>query len=328
MCRIGNMLRRLGSIVLATVALATAAARSHAVEIPVEGRPADFTGVAGVYTMEVLVDRKETAVGEPIGLILRFRGSGPVEHQPARPGIDKVVEPLRADFDIEPLPERDRIDRAAGIWEFHYLVRPKGTHVREIPVLWFSYYLYRPPLARFVRRPSSAVPVQVRPRAPVIVAPPEFYAIVKGDSVLRRDPPDRIRWEWIIAILAVAPLMTIAAAVTARRLAPERAPTDQTSIEAAEAIEAIHACGEDDLLAMYSIACAYLQHREAEAKQLRGGGGSPDHRPVVSSGLCGETFVRLEAAVFGPPELAEQTPSRQEVVDWIRQVDRTRPEGE
>jgi hypothetical protein len=171
---------------------------------PLVGRPADvpftegsasFAGRAGEYRapFEVVpsVDKPRVEVLEQLLYTVTIRAVGKLHHPPARFDLS-LVPAFKHAFEIEDLTEKEQVGPAEWCWVFG--LRPKGSHVREVPGLPFAYYnpdlqppergfqvLWTDPVALEVREPEPP-PVPVRPH-------PDATVIAVGPAVRRAERP-------------------------------------------------------------------------------------------------------------------------------------------
>lgn len=136
-------------------------ARAEAVRVEVKsppetGRPADFTGAIGQYTLSV--DARPTRVeqGQPITLTISIRGL-PLEGI-AGPNLSRQPE-LASRFDFS----RDELtgDMETGAKVFRQAIFPKQQGDQTIPVLIWSFF--DPVRASYQTLKSSPVPIIVEP---------------------------------------------------------------------------------------------------------------------------------------------------------------------
>ncbi len=105
--------------------------------LPEEGRPSDFGGAVGHFTLEMSVVPTEVAVGEPVTVKMVVRGEG---------NFDTVTAPkLQGDLSrfkvYEPQRWRGAVDEAeASERVFEQVLIPLDPSVREVPTARFSYF--------------------------------------------------------------------------------------------------------------------------------------------------------------------------------------------
>ncbi|HFQ82179.1 MAG TPA: hypothetical protein ENK33_12535 [Desulfobacterales bacterium] len=142
--------------------------------LPTEGRPADFNGLVGNYSLLVLAVPRKVRVGDPITLTIQVAG----------PYADYVHLPsLRAQ-----LPARDfkvPIEMAAGegqgpLKTFTQTVRVRHPGVRSIPPLSLSFF--NPKTGRYETVHSRPVPLQVSANRVVTAADAQGLGPVIGNK--------------------------------------------------------------------------------------------------------------------------------------------------
>ncbi len=125
--------------------------------IPTEGRPLDFNGAIGRYTISARARPGEVPVGDPVTLTMTISGEGPLE-QLLPPRLEQV-EVLSRDFEVsgESLAGEIRGQRKL----FSQTIRALREDVTEIPPISFSYF--DPHTGRFDTAWSKPIPLVVTP---------------------------------------------------------------------------------------------------------------------------------------------------------------------
>ncbi|GJQ26591.1 MAG: hypothetical protein HBSAPP02_16230 [Phycisphaerae bacterium] len=126
--------------------------------VPTQGRPADFNGAIGRFTVTATAKPTEVAVGDPITLTLAIRGSGTPLERLSAPKLANVSE-LTKDFDVP-------LESPAGEVEgdrklFSVTLRPLREDVTQIPSLPLSYF--DPDTEKFATARTKALPIRVKP---------------------------------------------------------------------------------------------------------------------------------------------------------------------
>jgi hypothetical protein len=104
--------------------------------LPVEGRPPDFNGAIGVYSIRTSARPTEVPVGDPITLNIEIGGSGPLERL-SPPRLDQV-EALRRDFEISGESLAGTVEGDHKV--FSQTIRALREDVNEIPAVPMSYF--------------------------------------------------------------------------------------------------------------------------------------------------------------------------------------------
>lgn len=119
------------------VQLPVAATTLHIQPLPVEGRPAGFTGAVGQFRFDVEAKPRELKIGEPITVTLRLSGRG---------NIASALPPSYADTDLYKTYEARQAGEApdaaaeSGAKTFEQVVIPRSTDLAELPALSFAYF--------------------------------------------------------------------------------------------------------------------------------------------------------------------------------------------
>lgn len=128
-------------------------------ELPAEGRPANFTGAVGLFSIETGADPVDVRVGDPIRLTIDVFGDGSLSTLPP-PALDadaSLIEKFR--IPNEPLAGEVREGRR----RFTLLIRAKRDDISEIPPIEYPYY--DPDAERYVVARSKPIPLRVAPAA-------------------------------------------------------------------------------------------------------------------------------------------------------------------
>lgn len=205
--------------------------------LPKEGRPDDFSGAIGQFTMDVTASPKKTEPGEPVTLTANIAGKGNFESMAA--------PTLTADEDWRSYPPAEKISTADSIgftgekkFDFTLVARKDQTLT---PGLTFSYFdpdaskfetIVQPPLpvdARAATASTAPSPVPSTPTTtdtpatppPAPTGTPDIAAMASGASswlsILQR------RDFWLAnAVLAIA-WLAVAAVLNVRRFAASSA---------------------------------------------------------------------------------------------------------
>ncbi|MBK9138971.1 MAG: protein BatD [Verrucomicrobia bacterium] len=135
--------------------------------LPEAGKPEDFAGAVGQYSLAVTVSPTNVAVGEPITITVRVSGRGLLENIKL-PSLDRWQ-------DFRVYPPTSEVETAdvlgiEGTKVFQQVVVPESLDIAAVPPLSFSYF---DPAARAYRTlQHPATPLIVRPAAsPAGLAP-------------------------------------------------------------------------------------------------------------------------------------------------------------
>lgn len=125
--------------------------------IPTTGRPPDYNGAIGVYSLAAIAKPLQVPVGDPITLTISIRGDGPLERL-SPPRLDQVAT-LTRDFEISG-------DVPAGLIEndhkrFTLTLRALREEVKQIPPLPLSFF--NPDTGKFETAYSRPIPLKVTP---------------------------------------------------------------------------------------------------------------------------------------------------------------------
>jgi hypothetical protein len=198
--------------------------------IPQTNRPGNFSGAAGLYTIQVRATPTKVRVEDPITLTVKIisQRPGPWAHPPQRDRLKLFPETLKSSFFVEPLPEEDRFLAAENAWEFSWRLVPKRERVTKIPEPEFVYYRTTDPQDFTIAEGGRAIAIEVKPRQGALLTGPsgtreKLEQIVVGDHLLHQAPSDLVWWTIVIAALALPPLSCFGAYLLWKQQFPEAA---------------------------------------------------------------------------------------------------------
>lgn len=197
--------------------------------LPEEGKPADFHGAVGAFTLHVDASPTQLSAGEPVTITTRVRGEGNQEsiHAP-------IIELDPAQFkSYEPQPKvQAQTQGALPEKAFEQVVIPLNSSVKEIPQVKFSYF--DPAQGRYETLTQGPIPLTVKaapvePRPAVIeqaapaLSPTQQPEVLGRDLVFIKEEMGALRpadWRWYrpawLALL-LAPLLLLGASEALRR---------------------------------------------------------------------------------------------------------------
>jgi hypothetical protein len=119
------------------VSLATDAIEVQSLPVPTEGRPADFNGAIGHYTMTATAGPTNVAVGDPITVHIQISGRG---------ALDSLMlpdQPEWQNFKVYPPTTKVKTSDQLGLEgtkTFEEIVSPENTDVHQLPQFSFSFF--------------------------------------------------------------------------------------------------------------------------------------------------------------------------------------------
>ncbi len=122
---------------------------------PEEGRPEDFQGAVGDFSMNVRVDPAEVKVGDPIALRTVISGKG---------NLDTVTAPRLAASDKFKMYE-PQVTIKGGRKIYERILIPKSVEAKDIPEISFSFFNPRSGKYESIRKGPLAVKVAKRPES-------------------------------------------------------------------------------------------------------------------------------------------------------------------
>lgn len=147
---------------------------------PEQGRPADFTGAIGQFTMQVEVKPARIEQGRPVTLSMAIQGA-PLEGL-AGPDLTMQAE-LASRFDFATDELTGDIENRAKV--FRRAIFPKQHGEQTVPPIAWSYF--DPRSERYVNLTSKPIPLVVDPASPgsVAMSPGEIESSERNGTALK-----------------------------------------------------------------------------------------------------------------------------------------------
>lgn len=253
--------------------------------LPEEGRPRDFTGLIGSYTVSASASPTKVRVGDPIRFELTLEGPGDLRRVPAPqladlPGFDSAFRMANRDT------ERRFGD---GTVTYRYVIRAITDAVEAIPTVVLNYF--DPSLGEYALIETDPIPLEVEASNVVTAVDGESFAKPTAEAqtvrsarpslsanregaVLLADRPatlaEAIRSPVVIAVAVAPPVAYFgllgAMAVRRRR---EREPQPLEARPAArQAMAELRRDGRDPSMAVRSAFVRYEALRSARAENV------------------------------------------------------------
>ena len=212
------------------ISLATDSIEVQSQPLPAEGRPANFNGAVGHYTMTVTAGPTNVAVGDPVTVRIEVSGRG---------ALDSVALPNQPewhDFKVYPPTAKMETSDSLGLEgkkTFEEIVTPQNTDVHQLPPFSFSFFdpddgnyhtLTQPSMQLVVHSAGMApLPVMTAKSAAENPSAPRDILPIKEDlgTVAAAGPPLLIRPAFLA--LQSLPLLAWLAALVWRKRADDLA---------------------------------------------------------------------------------------------------------
>ncbi len=165
------------------VSLATDSIEVQSLPLPAEGRPADFNGAVGHYTMTVSAGPTNVAVGDPITVHIQISGRG---------ALDSLTLPSQPEWrDFKVYPPASKVETSdqlglEGAKTFEEIVTPQNTDVHQLPQFSFSFFDPNDGNYHTLTQPSVQLAVQPAGMAPA----PTIAAAKSGGAENPSSPQD------------------------------------------------------------------------------------------------------------------------------------------
>lgn len=128
-------------------------------QLPLEGRPEDFTGAIGNFSLKSGLDRLEMNVGDPVTLSMDLYGYG---------NFQRVSEPVIQNSDdswklyhASSTYNGSNKSNYKGVKTFQQIMSPNSEHITDSPVFSLSYF--NPEEERYIELETKSFPISVSP---------------------------------------------------------------------------------------------------------------------------------------------------------------------
>ncbi|MGD0253600.1 MAG: BatD family protein, partial [Verrucomicrobiota bacterium] len=185
------------------ISLTTDSIEVQSLPLPTEGKPADFNGVVGHYTMTVSAGPTNVAVGDPITVRIQISGRG---------ALDSLTLPNQPEWrDFKVYPPASKVETSdqlglEGAKMFEEIVTPQNTDVHQLPQFSFSFFDPDDGNYHTLTQPS----VQLAVRSAGMAAVPTIAAAKSAGAENPSSPQDilPIKDEFGALVPATPPLVT------------------------------------------------------------------------------------------------------------------------
>ena len=126
-------------------------------DLPKEGRPAEFSGAVGRYTLTAQADRSETRVNDAVGLKVEVEGQGNINTL-GSPTLPPLPDFKRYDPKVEESME-SKTGTLVGSKTWNYVLIPLAPGSQEIPPIRFAFF--DPGTSRYQVLESRSIPLKV-----------------------------------------------------------------------------------------------------------------------------------------------------------------------
>ena len=164
----GNIERRQVSLVTEEQAL-------QCLPLPTTGKPADFTGAVGNFTLTVSIGPTNVATGDPITVRVQISGRGALD------GLTLPVQSAWGNFKTYPPTAKIETSDQLGLQgtkTFEEIISPENADIQELPPFTFSFFDPETKTYRTLTHPATKL--TVRPGGNVVA--PTIAATTKNTS--------------------------------------------------------------------------------------------------------------------------------------------------
>jgi len=152
--------------------------------LPTEGRPKNFSGAVGDFTMSATTSNKEVMVGDPVAVDVTIEGQGNFDALDApvlaEPAGWKTYPPKRFNVDTGDPNTADLMNRRVG---FNQIVVPEKV-MAAVPPFEFSFF--SPRTKQYTHLRSQPIPISIKPSPN---APPPTTAGATSTTNATQGPP-------------------------------------------------------------------------------------------------------------------------------------------
>ncbi len=125
-------------------------------ELPSEGKPANFSGLVGAYSIAASADAANVSVGDPINLSIGITGPYPLSLVPPLDLLRQST--LKKNFRVPREPALPQVTSAAAA--FSTMIRARNAEVNEIGPISLSYF--DPDAKQYRTASTKPIPITVR----------------------------------------------------------------------------------------------------------------------------------------------------------------------
>ncbi|MCA9255710.1 MAG: BatD family protein, partial [Phycisphaerales bacterium] len=160
---------------------------------PLAGRPDNYNGAVGHFSIEARATPASVPVGDPITLTIYLKSDDALLEGLSAPKLSAIAN-LTRDFEVADESLAGEVRGNTKI--FSQTIRPLREDIREIPAIPFSYF--DPETARYETAWSDPMPLQIRPAERVAVSadhdagatPPSLAPLVETTDGLQANHAD------------------------------------------------------------------------------------------------------------------------------------------
>jgi len=124
-------------------------------ELPIKGRPPDFTGGIGQFEIQLSTEQTRVRIGDPVELSIRIAGRGRFS-KIQQPLLNDIAEYKENFVIVDSLQPGDILEDSIS---FRQVVRARSEKVTRIPPVRFSYF--DPVLQKYMTITSNDIPIKV-----------------------------------------------------------------------------------------------------------------------------------------------------------------------
>jgi hypothetical protein len=223
--------------VVSLLILSTAVRAQPSIEVPTVGVPPDFSGIVGKYQQpKMSATPTDVHVEQPIRVEIRITGAGPVEQEPDRKKIRRILpRSWDNDFFVNEKHDEHRVVRDEKTWLFVYVLKPKHTAVKAIDDFTLvTFDPEKPSRNKFNTKYANRIEITVKPKLDseqkiTIVdpaAPASFYEVLSVDVHDSVVPISIAAWQ-VALFLVLPPILCVAVVFGYRRAFPSASARSQ-----------------------------------------------------------------------------------------------------
>jgi hypothetical protein len=329
------------------------AVSSNALDIEVlplvqEGKPADFYGLVGNYTITTSANPTQVSVGDPITLTIHIGGGGKFLKPVQWPKLEDIPA-MSENFKI-PSEQADGQIKD-GVKVFTQTIRANNDKVTEIPAIGLTFF--DADKGSYITIASKPIPLKVSPTKIVTGADVETQQLVSVNKEIEAlkeglsanytsaDALENQQFSiqaalagpaflllWAVPFLALLSSITIKIVTTN---SPAKKAARRKKLAYSHAAKAIHAAGQKSEKTNIHLAAALKQYMADKFDRVAGSLTAEDSRILIlehtkNSDLAGQfkqTMEEIEASAYSSLDYAFDQDKQKQILQLLKMIEKS-----
>jgi hypothetical protein len=328
-------------------AVASKALDIEVLPLPTEGKPADFYGLVGNYTINASANPTEVNIGDPITLTINIGGG-----KYLKPVQWPKLEAITAMSDNFKIPsERADGEIKGGVKVFTQTIRANNDKVTEIPAIPLTFF--DAAKGSYVTIASKPIPLKVSPTKVVTGADVETQQLVSVNKEIEA-LKDGLSANYTAADALQNQQFSIQAALTgpafiglwaapfavllssiiikiATTNSPAKKAARRRKLAYSHAIKAIYAAGQTSAKAEFQLAAALKQYIADKFDRVAGSLTAEDCRILIldytkntePAGQFKQTMEELEAAAYSSLAYTFDPDKQKQILELLKKIEKS-----